>query len=105
LFVNLYINNNNLVRVIDDYAAQKLRQIESKYPAINTPTEEVVNTFNEKTEPVRNVMNSMKDTTSSTIQHGKDTVRENSKILFIYLHIYILRFLMSQQPQSTRQLV
>jgi len=62
------------VRVIDDFAAQKIRQIESKYPAINTPTEDVVNTFNEKTEPVRNVMNSVKDTTTSTIQHGKETV-------------------------------
>jgi hypothetical protein len=62
------------VRVIDDFAVQKLRQMESKYPVINTPTEEVVNTFNEKTEPVRNVMNSVKDTTTSTIQHGKETV-------------------------------
>jgi len=62
------------VRVIDDYAAQKIRQIESKYPVINTPTEDVVNTFNEKTEPVRNVMSSVKDTTTSTIQHGKETV-------------------------------
>jgi hypothetical protein len=62
------------VRVIDDYAAQKIRQIESKYPVINTRTEDVVNTFNEKTEPVRNVMNSVKDTTTSTIQHGKETV-------------------------------
>jgi len=62
------------VRVIDDYAAQKIRQIESKYPVINTPTEDVVNTFNEKTEPVRNVISTVKDTTTSTIQHGKDTV-------------------------------
>lgn len=62
------------VRIIDDYAAQKLRQIESKYPAINTPTDEVVNTFNEKTEPVRHVMNSVKGSTTSTIQHGKETV-------------------------------
>jgi hypothetical protein len=62
------------VRVIDDYAVQKIRQIESKYPVINTRTEDVVNTFNEKTEPVRNVMNSVKDTTTSTIQHGKETV-------------------------------
>lgn len=62
------------VRVIDDYAAQKIRQIESKYPVITTPTEDVVNTFNEKTEPVRNAMNSVKDTTTSTIQHGKETV-------------------------------
>jgi len=53
---------------------KKIRQIESKYPAINTPTEEVVNTFNEKTGPVRNAINSVKDTTTSTIQHGKETV-------------------------------
>ncbi len=71
--INIYFDN--LVRVIDDYAAQKIRQIESKYPVINTRTEDVVNTFNEKTEPVRNVMNSVKDTTTSTIQHGKETVR------------------------------
>jgi hypothetical protein len=62
------------VRVIDDYAAQKLRQIESKYPVINTRTEDVVNTFNEKTEPVRHAINSVKDTTTSTIQQGKETV-------------------------------
>jgi hypothetical protein len=62
------------VRVIDGYAAQKLRQFESKYPVINITTEDVVNTFNEKTEPVRNAMNSVKDSTSSTIQQGKDTV-------------------------------
>ncbi|CAF3939460.1 unnamed protein product [Rotaria sordida] len=59
---------------IDDYASEKLRQIESKYPAINTPTEEIMNTFNEKTESVRHVMNSVKDTTTSTIQHGTETV-------------------------------
>jgi hypothetical protein len=62
------------VRVIDGYAAQKLRQFESKYPVINITTEDVVNTFNEKTEPVRNAMNSVKDSTSSTIQQGKETV-------------------------------
>ncbi|CAF3388069.1 unnamed protein product [Rotaria sp. Silwood1] len=62
------------VRVIDNYAAQTIRQIETKYPMINTPTENVVNTFNIKTKPVFNVMNSVKDTTTSTIQHGKDTV-------------------------------
>ena len=64
------------MRAIDDFAARKIRQMESKYPVINTPTEDVVNTFNEKTEPVRNAMNSVKDTTSSTIQQGKDTVSE-----------------------------
>jgi len=41
---------------------------------INTRTEDVVNSFNEKTEPVRNVMNSVKDSTTSTIQQGKETV-------------------------------
>ena len=64
-----------LVRVIDNYAARTIRQMESKYPVINTPTEDVVNTFNEKTEPVRNVVNSVKDTTTSTIQHGRETVK------------------------------
>jgi hypothetical protein len=82
-----YIYYNNLVRVIDDYAAQKIRQIESKYPAINTSTEEVVNTFNEKTEPVRHVMNTVKDTTTSTIQHGKNTVRKNLFPFFLFLYI------------------
>ncbi|UJR35196.1 hypothetical protein I4U23_027963 [Adineta vaga] len=48
------------VRVIDDFAVQKIRDIESKYPAINTPTEDMVNSF--------------KDSTASTIQHGKETV-------------------------------
>jgi len=62
------------VRVIDDFAVEKFRQIEAKYPVINTSTEEVMNTFNDKTEPVRNVINTVKDTTTSTIQHGKDTV-------------------------------
>ncbi|CAF4089940.1 unnamed protein product, partial [Rotaria sordida] len=65
---------SELVHVIDDYAAEKLRQIESKYPAINTPTEEFTNTFTEKIESVRHVMNSVKDTTTSTIQHGKETI-------------------------------
>lgn len=62
------------VRAIDDYAAQKIRQFENKYPVINTQVEDVVNTFNEKTEPVRNVMNSVKDTTATTLQQGKETV-------------------------------
>ena len=74
-FVSMSITILSLVRSLDDYTAQKIRQIESKYPAITTPTEDVVNSFNEKTEPVRNVMNSVKDTTTSTIQHGKETVR------------------------------
>lgn len=86
--INIYLNN--LVRVIDDYAAQKIRQIESKYPVITTPTEDVVNTFNEKTGPVRNVMNSVKDTTTSTIQHSKETVRIwISIILYIFNYLFV----------------
>jgi hypothetical protein len=46
-----------------------------------------VNTINEKTEPVRNVMNSVKDTTTSTIQHGKETVR-----IFISIILYFTFF-------------
>ncbi|CAF3976584.1 unnamed protein product [Rotaria sordida] len=65
---------HGLVHAIDDYAVEKFRQIESKYPVINTPTKEVMNTFNEKTESIRHVMNSVKDTTTSTIQRGKEIV-------------------------------
>ncbi len=74
-----------LVRVIDDFAVGKIRQIEAKYPVINKPTEEVINTFNEKTEPVRNVINTVKDTTTSTIQHGKDTVREREISIVFFI--------------------
>lgn len=62
------------VNAIDEFAAQKLRQIEAKYPLLTTPTEDVLNTLNEKSEPVRHAMNSVKETTTSTIQHGKETV-------------------------------
>jgi hypothetical protein len=62
------------VRVIDDFAVEKFRQMEAKYPVINTSTKEVMNTLNEKSEPVRHVINTVKGTTTSTIQHGKDTV-------------------------------
>ncbi|CAF3391124.1 unnamed protein product [Rotaria sp. Silwood1] len=62
------------VRIIDGFTVEKIRQIEAKYPVINTPTKEVINALNEKTEPVRHIMNSVKDTTTSTIQHGKETV-------------------------------
>ncbi|CAF0946587.1 unnamed protein product [Adineta ricciae] len=62
------------VRVIDDFTAEKLRQIEAKYPVIKSTPEQVLNTLNEKTEPVRNAMTSVKETTTSTIQHGKETV-------------------------------
>ena len=67
-------STGNLVRAIDEFAVGKLRRIEAKYPVINTSTDEVINTLNEKTEPVRQVLNTVKDTTTSTIQHGKDTV-------------------------------
>ena len=76
-----------LVRIIDDFAAEKLRQMEAKYPVINTSTEKVMNTINEKTEPVRNVINTVKDTTTSTIQHGKETVKEKQCFLFDYFLI------------------
>ncbi len=66
------------MRVIDDFAVGKLRQMEAKYPVITTSTEEVMNTLNDKAEPVRNVINTVKDTTTSTIQNGKDTVKQNS---------------------------
>ncbi len=46
-----------------------------------------MNTFNEKTEPVRNAMNSVKDSTSSTIQQGKDTVRNFPSIILILFFI------------------
>ncbi|CAF5009592.1 unnamed protein product, partial [Rotaria socialis] len=59
-----------------------------KYPVLNTPTEDVMNTFHAKTKPVVNVMNSVKDTTTSTIQHGKDAVREF--ILCVYFSIRLL---------------
>ena len=62
------------VNAIDQYAVEKIRQIEAKYPVLTTPTEDVLNTLNEKTEPVRHAMNSVKDTTTSKIQHGKETV-------------------------------
>lgn len=62
------------VRAIDNYAVEKLREIETKYPVINTRPEDVVNTFNERTEPVRNAVNSVRDTTTSTIQQGRETV-------------------------------
>ncbi|CAF4223562.1 unnamed protein product, partial [Rotaria magnacalcarata] len=48
--------------LIDNYAAGRIRAIEHKYPVINTPIEDVMNTFNAKTKPVVNVMNSVKDT-------------------------------------------
>lgn len=65
-----------LVRLIDDFAVEKIRQIEAKYPVINTSTENVLTKFNEKTEPVRNVISTVKDTTASTIQHGKEKVED-----------------------------
>lgn len=62
------------VEVIDNYAAKKIRLIESKYPVITTPTEDVVNTFNAKTETVRNAVSTVKKSTTDKIQHGKETV-------------------------------
>lgn len=47
-------------RALDDYAAQKFKQMEAKYPAINTPTNEIMST--------------VKDTTVQTIQQGKKKV-------------------------------
>lgn len=64
----------DLARAIDEFAVEKLRQIEAKYPLINTPADKVMNSLNEKTEPVRHVINTVKDTTTSTIQHGKEKV-------------------------------
>ena len=67
--------DRSLARAIDGFAVEKIRQIEAKYPVLTTPTEDVLNTLNEKTEPVRHAMTSVKDTTTSTIQQGKETVR------------------------------
>lgn len=76
----------DLARAIDEFAVEKIRQIEAKYPLINTPAEKMMNSLNEKTEPVRHVINTVKDTTTSTIQHGKE------KVKFIHL-IFIFTIL------------
>lgn len=82
------------MRVIDDFAAGKLRQIEAKYPVINTSTENVLHKFNEKTEPVRNVINTVKDTTTTTIQHGKETVTEEEEKHFECIKdLFFFRFI------------
>ena len=67
----------DLVRALDEFAVEKIRQIEAKYPLINTSADKVIHSLNEKTEPVRHVINTVKDTTTSTIQHGKDTVKDS----------------------------
>lgn len=61
---------------------EKIRQFEAKYPVINTSTENVINTLNEKVKPVRNVINTVKDTTTSTIQQGKDKVIKTNCFFF-----------------------
>jgi hypothetical protein len=77
------------VRVIDDFAVEKIRQIEAKYPVINTSTEQVMNTFNEKTEPVRNVINNVKDTTTLTIQQGKETVSNVADTVYKFCETHV----------------
>ena len=75
----------DLARAIDEFAVEKIRQIEAKYPLINTPAEKVMNSLNEKTEPMRHVINIVKDTTTSTIQHGKDKVKSIHPMLIFTL--------------------
>jgi hypothetical protein len=87
-FKTFYFPNISLVRVIDDFAVEKFRQIEAKYPVINTSTKEVMNTLNEKSEPVRHVINTVKGTTTSTIQHGKDTVKQTDISISVFIIIY-----------------
>jgi hypothetical protein len=91
----------SFLRVIDNFAVEKFHQIEAKYPVINMSTEVVINTLNEKTEPVRNVINTVKNTTTSTIQHGKDTVRERkiSISIFIFYRLKKKRFQMLPMQQ------
>ena len=62
------------VRVIDDFAAGKIRQIGTKFPVINTSTEKVMNT--------------VKDTTSSKIQQGKDTVGQTLRTRLDFILAY-----------------
>ncbi|CAF1138249.1 unnamed protein product [Didymodactylos carnosus] len=52
---------NRPVKVLDDFVARQIKQIETRYPIINTPTQQVVDKFNEKTEPVRQVVNRLKE--------------------------------------------
>lgn len=71
---------------------EKIRQIEAKYPLINTPAEKVIDSLNEKTEPVRHVINTVKDTTTTTIQHGKETVRDIFSDRMNITHYYLIGF-------------
>lgn len=48
--------------------------MESKYPVITTPTEDVVNTLNAKTETVRNAVSSVKKSTTDRLQNGREAV-------------------------------
>lgn len=65
---------NYIVHAVDEYAANKIRQIESKYPVINTSVDDVMDSLNGRTEPIRNAMNSVRGTTTLKIQHSKQTV-------------------------------
>lgn len=64
----------DIAHAIDDFAVDKIRQIEVKYPVIKTPTEEVMNTLNRKAELFLLAINSVKDKTNSAIQYSKETV-------------------------------
>lgn len=62
------------VEAIDNYAAKQIRVMESKYPVITTPTEDVVNSLNAKTETVRNAVSSVKKSTTDRLQNGREAV-------------------------------
>ncbi|CAF3319167.1 unnamed protein product [Rotaria socialis] len=62
------------VNAIDDFTAEKIRQIESKYPVMKTRSEEVMVALSKKAEPARHVLNCVKQKTTSTIQDGKQMV-------------------------------
>lgn len=62
------------VEALDIYAAKQIRVMESKYPVITTPTEDVVNTLNAKTETVRNAVSSVKKSTTDRLQNGREAV-------------------------------
>jgi len=60
------------VHAIDEFAAEKIRQFERKYPVITTKPDDVFDSIQEKTEPVRQAVHSVKYTATSTIQQGKE---------------------------------
>ncbi|CAF2160452.1 unnamed protein product [Rotaria magnacalcarata] len=62
------------VYAIDDFTAEKIRQIESKYTVMKTRSEEVMVALSKKAEHAHHVLNCAKQTTTSTIQHGKQMV-------------------------------